>query len=230
MMGKCVLIVECDGLQLEYTEYSEFVCVLDDTSKISTELTEKNNFLLIVIFWRISDDVQLVKDIRCITNIPIIVMAEKYSGTEKIALLEAGSDEYIQLPETIAEAVASCRALIRRYTMLNQRDNKEVQIAFQGNLVINEDQRRVFVDGKELRLIGQEFDILCVLVSYPERVFTYEQLSDVAWEIGHTPTENSIHSCIRRIRRKLEGVPKCPCYIENVRGIGYRLRQNASSI
>ncbi|MCM1217273.1 MAG: hypothetical protein NC548_22465 [Lachnospiraceae bacterium] len=86
-MGKCVLIVGCDGLQLEYAECNEFVCVLDDTSKISTELTGKNNYLLIVIFWRFSDDVQLVNSIRCITNIPIIVIDEKYSGTEKIVLV-----------------------------------------------------------------------------------------------------------------------------------------------
>lgn len=225
-MGKCILIVGCEKLQSEYTGYDEFVCVLDDASRISTELAGKNTFLLIVIFWKFSDDVQSVKDIRCITNIPVIVIAEKYSGTEKIALLEAGADEYIQRPETMDEAAASCRALIRRYTAFNQRGNEAVHMAFQGRLVINEDQRRVFVGGKELRLIGQEFDILRILVSSPERVFTYGQLCDMAWKVGHTPTENSIHSCIRRIRRKLEDVPECPCHIENVRGVGYRLRQD----
>lgn len=229
-MGKCVLIVGCDDLRLEYAEYNEFVYVLADMSKVSTELIEKNTFLLIVIFWKFSDDVQLLKNIRGITSIPIIVIAEKYRGIEKIVLLEAGADEYIQQPKTISEAAASCRALIRRCTVLNKQNNQAVHMAFQGKIVINEDQRRVFVYGKELRFVGREFDILHSLVSFPGRIFTYEQLSDAAWEIGHTPTENSIHSCIRRIRRKLESVSKCPCYIENVRGVGYRLRQNTSLI
>jgi len=153
---------------------------------------------------------------------------EKYIGTEKIAAIEAGADEYIQWPETMQEFVSSCYALIRRFTVLNKQYDRLEDIVLQGGVLIYGDYRKVFVRGMEVLLAGREFEFFKLLAAYPGRVFTYGQLFERIWGNGQLCTENSLHSCVRRIRRKLEGVPECPCSIVNMHNVGYFFRHNNS--
>lgn len=141
-------------------------------------------------------------------------------GEEKITAIDAGADEYIQWPDTIQEGVASVRALIRRYTELNRQDDGRLTILSRGCIFISVDYRKVFVNAQEIQLPRREFDLFYLLASNPGRVFTQEQLYQQIWGYDYVPTENSLHSCLRRIRRKLEDV-KAPCSIQNMRGVDY---------
>ncbi|WP_276852450.1 winged helix-turn-helix domain-containing protein [Enterocloster lavalensis] len=82
------------------------------------------------------------------------------------------------------------------------------------------DFRKVFVNAQEIQLPRREFDLFYLLAANPGRVFTQEQLYQQIWGYDYVPTENSLHPCLRRIRRKLEAV-KVPCSIQNMRGVGY---------
>ncbi len=86
--------------------------------------------------------------------------------------------------------------------------------------LISVDFRKVFVNAQEIQLPRREFDLFYLLAANPGRVFTQEQLYQQIWGYDYVPTENSLHSCLRRIRRKLEAV-KVPCSIQNMRGVGY---------
>lgn len=189
-------------------------------------LAGENNYIMIAIFLRHSDSLSHLRAIRILTNVPIIISKEKYSGTEKIAVIEAGADEYIPWPETVEEFAASCQALLRRFTVLNRQCDKSEKMALQGGVFIHKDYRRIYIHGLEVQFTSREYEIFSLLASYPDRVFTYDYLLEVIWSDKQIATENSLHSCIRRIRRKLENLPKCTCSIENVRNVGYCFRHN----
>lgn len=228
-MNKWVLVMgyntqTCEEISLENMFNINHVYISSDISDALSKLAEENCFLIVILLQNFCD-VGFVKKIRSLTDIPILVLAEKYQREEKIAILESGADEYMQYPKTVWEGVASCRALIRRYTVFNIRMEKKMSSIYQGNIFIDGDSRKVYIKKYELIFARLEYGLFCLLASCPGRVFTYEQLFHRLWEDCDIPTENSVHSCIRRIRRKLESIPDCPCCIENMRGVGYFFRQ-----
>lgn len=230
-MKKWVLIVgynlDCKkDIRQECMKYGMAIHMLSDMIEAIKELVEENSYLLVVLSVSCSVDLRQLKVIRRLTQAPVLVMSEKYDGVEKIAAIEAGADEYIQRPKNIRESLASCYALIRRFTGWNCQNTHMADSSLQGNIIINEGYHRIYVHEQELSLTRQEFSFFCLLASNPNRVFTHEQLFQKVWGSEYVPTENCIHSCVRRIRRKLEGIPRCTCTIENLRGIGYSFHVN----
>lgn len=174
-MIKQVLVIGYDRktkrkMKWECPRYAECCHFLPAASDAMRKLAGENTYLLIVFFMRETNDILTVKNIRDLTDIPILVLVEEYKGRDKIDILEAGADEYISYPETIWEAIASCRALIRRYTMLNRQRERPMNLTIQGEVFIHGDCRKVFISGKELRLTSREYDLF--------RIIEFRQSSD----------------------------------------------------
>lgn len=228
-MEKWVLTVRYDkekfnDAQRESLQYCIFIRMAADTSVAIEELIKHNHFLVVVLFSDGPDFLQSLKILRSLTKEPILMMRHRYDGAEKIAAIEAGADEYIQWPDTIPEGVASCRALIRRYTELNRQDGKQRGILSRRGVFISVDYHKVFINTQEVEFPRREFDLFYLLASNPGRVFTQEQLYEQICDGDYLPTENSLNSCLRRIRRKLEAAG-ASCAIQNTRGVGYRFLQ-----
>jgi DNA-binding response OmpR family regulator len=224
-MEKWVLAVgynkkKFSDLQQECLKYSVFVRIVSDMTDAISELSKEHNYLLVAMLSDKIDDLSTLHIMRGLTKAPILIMKHQYDGEEKITAIDAGADEYIQWPDTIQEGIASARALIRRYTELNRQDDGRLTILSRGSIFISVDYRKVFVNAQEIQLPRREFDLFYLLAVNPGRVFTQEQLYQQIWGYDYVPTENSLHSCLRRIRRKLEAV-KAPCSIQNMRGVGY---------
>ena len=211
--------------QRECLKYGVFIRLTSDIPEALVELSKEHNYLLVAIFSDNMDYLSALYLIRGLTKAPVLILKHQYDGDEKIAAIEAGADEYIEWPDTIQESIASARALIRRYTELNRQDNGKLNILTQGCIFISIDFHKVFVNAQEVPLPRREFDLFYLLAANPGRVFTQEQLYQQIWGYDYIPTENSLHSCIRRIRRKLECV-KAPCSIQNMRGVGYCFLQD----
>ena len=110
---------------------------------------------------------------------------------------------------------------------MNQVDQKPFIIISKGTLLINVDYHKVFINSQEMEFPRYEFNLLCLLASSPERVFTNEQLYREVWGDDYLrDADNGLHSCLNRIRRKLEEADCTSCRIENVRGVGYRFIQD----
>ena len=216
-----------NAAQQECLNYGVFIRMADNLAEAIEELAKQNDYLLIAIFSDTSDFLSYLKLLRGLTKAPILVLKHQYDGAEKIAAIEAGADEYIQWPDTIPEGVASCRALIRRYTELNRQENGHLNILSRGGIFISVDYHKIFINAQEVEFPRREFDLFYLLASNPGRVFTQELLYEQIWNGDYVPTENSLHSCLRRIRRKLEAV-RAPCTIQNVRGVGYTFQQEES--
>lgn len=116
--------------------------------------------------------------------------------------------------------------MIRRFKELNQIEEKFIDDISFGDLTVSLYYHTILVNGYELDFPRREFDLLCLLASSPGRVFTFEQLSQEVWGDEYQLTENSLHSCVRRVRRKLESVPGNMCCIKNIRGVGYCFKEN----
>ena len=184
--------------------------------------------MLVIIFSDGQEYLTSLKLTRGLTNAPIMVLNRQYDSAEKIAAIKAGADEYIKWSDSYVEEIfASSYALIRRYTELNQVDQKPFIIISKGTLLINVDYHKVFINSQEMEFPRYEFNLLCLLASSPERVFTNEQLYREVWGDDYLrDADNGLHSCLNRIRRKLEEADCTSCRIENVRGVGYRFIQD----
>lgn len=161
--------------------------------------------------------------LRDITITPIIVFTRNaYTPELKIKVLEEGADDFQICPPTIEEAIASVKSMIRRYTELNSKTEKKVTLVYSRNIVISVEHRRVFLYGKEVELLTKEFDVLCLLMRNPRRVFTYKQIFQEVWgdEYEYSARKN-LRNQIERLRKKLK-TDDCPLgFIKTVRGVGY---------
>lgn len=215
-----------DNIQQECLKYGLLIHLLENVAQISNELSQKK-YLMIIIFSDKKSFLGDLESIRRYTKIPVLVIKKQYRGIEKIASIDAGADEYIQMPETISEIVASCHALIRRYTELGQTKQQLFSTISRGTLFINVDYHKVFINFQEMEFPRREFNLLCLLASSPGRVFTNEQLYRDVWGDDYLrDADNGLHSCLNRIRRKLEEAGCTSCRIENIRGVGYRFVQD----
>ncbi len=219
---------QLSDLRREWQKDGIFACIVSGVGEVACELSRNTDYLLVIIFSDGQEYLTSLKLTRGLTNAPIMVLNRQYDSAEKIAAIKAGADEYIKWSDSYVEEIfASSYALIRRYTELNQVDQKPFIIISKGTLLINVDYHKVFINSQEMEFPRYEFNLLCLLASSPERVFTNEQLYREVWGDDYLrDADNGLHSCLNRIRRKLEEADCTSCRIENVRGVGYRFIQD----
>ena len=215
-------------LRGEWQKKGISVRIVSDVGEAAGELSGNTDYLLVIIFSDGQEYLLSLKIIRGLTKAPVLVVNRQYDSTEKTAAIKAGADEYIKWSDSyLEETVASGLALIRRYTELNQVKRPPSSIISRGDLFINVDYHEVIINLQEMECPRYEFSLLCLLASSPGRVFTNEQLYREVWGEDYLrDADNGLHSCLNRIRRKLEDAGCTSCRIENIRGVGYRFIQD----
>ena len=215
-------------LQGEWQKKGISVRIVSGAGEASSELSGNTEYLLVIIFSDGKEYLSSLKIIRGLTKAPVLVVDRQYDSTEKTAAVKAGADEYIKWTDSyLEENIASGLALIRRYTELNQTKHQPSSIISRGTLFINVNYHKVFINSQEMEFPRYEFNLLCLLASSPGRVFTNEQLYRDVWGEDYLrDADNGLHSCLNRIRRKLEEAGCTSCRIENIRGVGYRFVQD----
>lgn len=211
-------------LQGEWQKNGISVSSVSVAGEAFSELSGNTEYLLVIIFSVGQEYLSSLKIIRRLTKAPVLVVDRQYDSTEKTVAVKAGADEYIRWSDSyMEETIASGLALIRRYTELNQTKQQPSSIISRGTLFINVDYHKVFINSQEMEFPRYEFNLLCLLASSPGRVFTNEQLYRDIWGDDYLrDADNGLHSCLNRIRRKLDEAGCTSCRIENIRGVGYR--------
>ena len=168
-----------------------------------------------------------VMKIRETKNIPIIILSAKTEESDKIIGLSMGADDYASKPFSTEELVARVKAQLRRYMTLGSVYNTEPgsEEIHLGDLILNKDQKQMYVNGEEVRLTSTEYKIVELLMSYPGRVFPSEEIYRRVWNEDAYAVENTVMVHIRRIREKIEIYPKNPKYLRVVWGIGYKMEK-----
>lgn len=166
------------------------------------------------------DGYEAVRTIRQYSQVPIIMLTAKGEDMDKILGLEYGADDYITKPFNILEVKARIKAIMRRSTRKTTEDDKK-KILEKNGLKIDCDSRRVFTDGKEVRLTAKEYDLLELLAFHPNKVYSRENLLNIVWGYDYPGDVRTVDVHIRRLREKIEKNPGEPVYIHTKWGVGY---------
>lgn len=170
------------------------------------------------------DGVEICKRIRETSEIPIIMISSKTEVVDKIRGFGVGANDYLTKPFDPGELVARVRSHLERYQKLTGRSAQtKNEVIVTGGLKIDRTARRVFVDDVEKFLTTKEFDLLYFLASYPNHVFSKEELLQEVWDlnpIGADIATVTVH--VKKIREKIEKDTQNPKYIETVWAVGYR--------
>jgi len=161
-------------------------------------------------------------------NIPIIFLSAKSEDTDRVLGLNMGGDDYVTKPFNTVELLARVKAHLRRYARLGGMTEQPVKsgnVYVTGGLVVDDNKKRVTVDGEEVQLTATEYNILKLLISNPERVFSANQIYEAVWNEPAYNVGKTISVHIRHIREKIEINPKEPRYLKIVYGLGYKVVQ-----
>ncbi|MDK2586085.1 response regulator transcription factor [Romboutsia sedimentorum] len=165
---------------------------------------------------------ELIKQIRAIKEIPIIVISAKTSLQDKIKVLNLGADDYITKPFESEEIIARVNSQLRRYRKFDMQLNKNKDYKFK-ELTLDEESRQVKVKNIDLDLTAHEFDILCILLKNPNKVYSREALYESVWKNGYYGEDNSVNVHVSNIRKKIKEISLDEEYIKTVWGIGFKL-------
>lgn len=171
------------------------------------------------------DGIEMCKEIRKNSTVPIIFLSAKSSDLDKIVGLGSGADDYVSKPFNPLELMARVKSQLRRYTQLNPNamdkdSSKEIQLE---NLMIQKETHRVVAFGREVKLTPIEFDILYLLASNLGRVFSTDEIFERVWNEKMYEANNTVMVHIRRIREKTELDSRNAQIIKTVWGVGYKI-------
>lgn len=169
------------------------------------------------------DGVEVCRQLRSRSQVPIIMLTAKGSETDKVAGLEVGADDYITKPFSMREFRSRVKAALRRSRMGGEATEDESIES--GELTIDFGRRMVTLGGEEIRVTYVEFEILGALARSPGRVLTRETLLEHVWGDSEYRDPRTVDVHIRHLREKLESEPKEPEFLFTVRGVGYRFKE-----
>jgi DNA-binding response OmpR family regulator len=169
------------------------------------------------------DGVEVCRQLRARSQVPIIMLTAKGSETDKVAGLEVGADDYITKPFSMREFRSRVKAALRRSRMAGEPP--EIEAIDHGDLKIDFDRRMVTLRDEEVRVTYVEFEILGALARSPGRVLSRETLLEHVWGDSEYRDPRTVDVHIRHLREKLETDPKDPEFLFTVRGVGYRFRE-----
>jgi len=168
------------------------------------------------------DGIEVIKNIRERSSVPILIMSAKDSDVDKALGLGFGADDYISKPFSLIEMSARVKAVIRRATKYSISETKIEHLFSFDQLLIDFTNFKVTKNNKEIKLTSKEMDILKLFVTNRSRVFTKAQIYNLIWNDEYFGDENVINVHIRRLREKIEEDPSNPKYIKTLWGIGYK--------
>ena len=177
------------------------------------------NLMLLDVMLPGMDGWQVCREVRKVSNIPIIMLTAKDETFDKVLGLELGADDYVVKPFDAKELVARIKAVIRRYQ--NGGESTEKELAFPG-LTINMSQYTVTYMGKEMDMPPKELELLYFLASHPGMVFTREQLLEQVWGYDYFGDSRTVDVHVKRLREKLSGGEAMGWQIKTVWGVGYK--------
>ena len=166
------------------------------------------------------DGLTVCKEVRKISQIPIIMLTAKDETFDKVLGLELGADDYIAKPFDMKELVARIKAVIRRYQAPESAEAGK-DLVFPG-LTVNISQYSVTCMGRELEMPPKELELLNFLASHPNQVFTREQLLEQVWGYDYFGDSRTVDVHVKRLREKLTEGEKLGWQIKTVWGVGYK--------
>ena len=204
--------LERDGMEVD--------CAYDGQEAVDYITNNKYDIILLDVMLPVFDGFEVLNRIREFSSVPVIMLTAKGDDMDKILGLEYGADDYMTKPFNILEVKARIKAILRR----NAGDIVKVSnpnVIKKGDLEMDIEARSIKVDGVEINLTAKEFDLLEILISNPNKVYSREKLLNVVWGYEYPGDVRTVDVHIRRLREKIENNPSDPKYVFTKWGVGY---------
>lgn len=187
----------------------------------AVELAKSGDFDLIIldIMMPKMTGLEACMQIREFSNVPIIMLTAMGEDMDKLIGFEQGTDDYLTKPFNILELKARIRALLRRSTPAETKE--ECTRITCGDITLDTSERNAYKNGKAVELTAREFDLMELLMKNPGHVYSRENLLDIIWGYEYQGEIRTVDVHVRRLREKLERVPAQPEYIMTKWGVGY---------
>lgn len=228
-MEKKVLIVDDEKLIVKGIRFSleqdgmEVDCAYDGEEALDKIKGKEYDIILLDIMLPKLTGIEVCQQVREFSNVPIVMLTAKGDDMDKIMGLEYGADDYITKPFNILEVKARIKAIMRRSSPKKKEKEREKEI-ISGNLKLECESRRTYIEGKEINLTAKEFDVLELLSLNPNKVYSREKLLNLVWGSSYPGDVRTVDVHIRRLREKIESNPSEPKYVHTKWGVGYYFR------
>ncbi len=220
----------CDLLEI-YTNNEGYECVKAYDGEEAVAQLQANpdtDLMILDVMMPKKDGIQVVKEVREYTQIPILMLSAKTTDVDKIKGLVNGADDYVTKPFNPLEVMARVKSLLRRsqtYSTRESHSDEEIRI---GSLIIRKDSHEVeTVDGEEIQLTALEFGILHLLASHPNRVFNADEIFERVWKEDSGVSTKTVMVHVSHLRDKIEKGTNGEKVIETVWGVGYKISDEA---
>ncbi|SEM78462.1 response regulator transcription factor [Paenibacillus sp. OV219] len=230
MSGSKILVVddEADITELItlYMEREGYAVHTTDNGEDAVHMAESisPDMILLDISLKHLDGYEVCKQIRTVSNVPILFISCMSDDTDIIHGLTVGGDDYMTKPFSPSQLVARVKAHLRRQSVNEQRSIERMtgEVLQLDGLVIDLPARTVHVRDKEVFLSAKEFELLVRLAKTPNRAFALDDLYTIVWGHDSMGDTRTLMVHISNLRKKIEPDPANPIYIVTVRGVGYK--------
>lgn len=225
-MAKKVLVVDDEKLIVKGIRFSleqdgmSVDCAYDGQEALDFASQNHYDVILLDVMLPKFTGFEVCQQIREYSDVPIIMLTAKGDDMDKILGLDYGADDYITKPFNILEVKARIKAIMRRSEPKTPKTPEKNEISFD-ELRIDIDSRRGYISDKEVNLTAKEFDLLELLMTHPNKVYSREELLNTVWGYDYPGDVRTVDVHIRRLREKIELTPSDPKFIHTKWGVGY---------
>ncbi len=227
-MAQKILIVDDEPHIVELVKYNllqegyDVLTAHEGSEAVARSRQERPDLIILDIMLPYVDGLEVCRQIRRESSVPIIMLTAKDGELERVVGLEIGADDYVTKPFSPRELVARVRAILRRTTRDAGPGIPEPLRS--GGLTLDPTTHEVELTGRQVDLTAKEFELLRLLISHPNRVFTRDFLLEHIWGYDYYGSTRTVDMHISRLREKIEDDPASPTFIVTVRGVGYKFK------
>ena len=229
-MAKKVLVVDDEKLIVKGIRFSllqddmEVDCAYDGEEALNLAKSNAYDMILLDVMLPKMDGFEVCQAIREFSDVPIIMLTAKGDDMDTILGLEYGADDYITKPFNILEVKARIKAIMRR-TSPAKVVKEQTSVIEKGDIKLDCDSRRLFINDEEINLTAREFELLEILVKNENKVYSRESLLNLVWGKDYPGDVRTVDVHVRRLREKIETNPSEPKYVHTKWGVGYYYNQ-----
>lgn len=229
-MAKKVLVVDDEKLIVKGIRFSllqdgmEVDCAYDGEEALNMAKANSYDMILLDVMLPKMDGFEVCQAIREFSDVPIVMLTAKGDDMDKILGLEYGADDYITKPFNILEVKARIKAIMRR-TSPERAPQVQSSVIEKGDIKLDCDSRRLFINDNEINLTAREFELLEILIKNENKVYSRESLLKIVWGEDYPGDVRTVDVHVRRLREKIEANQSEPKYVHTKWGVGYYYNQ-----
>ena len=227
-MADKILIVDDEKLIVKGLKFSieadgyETDVAYDGEEALEKAKNNKYSLILLDLMLPKMDGMEVCRQIRTFSDVPVIFLTAKGDDMDKILGFESGADDYIVKPFNVLEVKARIKVIMKRTSRAKNESVKKDSMVQDGEFKFDIDNRSLFIKGREINLTAKEFDLVELLIRNPNRVYSRENLLDIIWGDDYRSDIRTVDVHIKRLREKLPDSEKYGWTIHTVRGVGYK--------